>query len=124
MFLVLSPPARGGPGEGPDCNFPEEIDGCLPTPAPIRGVPYLYCDFGLVHLGFNMPLEGRVGRHNEAYHKLVVGARGRHPPEGQGIEINSRLRNTASGPEIVYFRSLNGPSHVKTHWKRWPVRLR
>ncbi len=33
--------------------------------------------------------------------------------------LNCRLLNEDSGPEIVDFADLNGPSYRKTHWKRW-----
>ncbi len=36
LFLIF-PLARGVPGKGPDCNFPEGIVGFGPIPARIRG---------------------------------------------------------------------------------------
>ncbi len=35
--FVLVPPPPGGPGEGPDCHFPKEIDDFGPISARIRG---------------------------------------------------------------------------------------
>ncbi len=37
FIFVIPPPPPGGPGEGPDCNFPKEIVGFGPIPARIRG---------------------------------------------------------------------------------------
>ncbi len=36
--VVLVPPPAGGPGEGPDCHFPKEIDDLGPMLTRIRGV--------------------------------------------------------------------------------------
>jgi hypothetical protein len=35
--FVLGPPPPGGPGEGPKCHFPKEIDGVGPNPGRIYG---------------------------------------------------------------------------------------
>ncbi len=43
FYVVLVPPS---PGEGPDCRFPEGIEGFGPISARIRGVSYLLFDFG------------------------------------------------------------------------------
>ncbi len=35
-FVLVSPPP-GGPGSGPDCHFPKEIEGFRPIPPRMRG---------------------------------------------------------------------------------------
>ena len=45
LYFVLVHPPPGGPGEGPDCRFPNEIVGFGPIPARIRGVSYLLFSF-------------------------------------------------------------------------------
>ncbi len=37
FYLFLGPPPRGVPGEGPDCQFPWEVEGLGPIPARIWG---------------------------------------------------------------------------------------
>ncbi len=44
LNFILGPIPRGLPGEGPDCQFPQEIMGFGPIPARIRGVRcFLFC---------------------------------------------------------------------------------
>ncbi len=41
----LGPPPRGVPGEGPDCQFPQEIGGLGAIPARIRGIIHFVYPF-------------------------------------------------------------------------------